>query len=420
MRTFTLPLILMASFGLSTPVLGQDLGDVIGGIAQSLIQQEVDRNAYVAAQNANTVSAYRDYLAKFENGRYRTNAENALARLGTPVEGSPASAAQAEARLGITITQRVSVQRELTRMGYKTYGTDGIWGRNTRSAISNWQRDRGDKVTGYVTGEQLRLLARGTVVTPPSEDQSSGDLTPAQAEARLSTTVVQRVSVQRELTRMGYKTYGTDGIWGRNTRSAISNWQRDRGDKVTGYVTGEQLRLLARGTVVTPPSEDQSSGDLTPAQIEAALRLTRAQRIAIQRQLKAVGYDAGVADGLWGSRTRAAISAWQRGNQGTPTGYVTETQVRLIANQAGTAAAAPDDSASGPALEESLLGLTRAERVDLQRRLVRLGYKSSPTDGIFSSETRRAVAEWQAREGQTATGYLTADQVRLIRVETGG
>lgn len=334
MRTFTLPLILMASFGLSTPVLGQDLGDVIGGIAQSLIQQEVDRNAYVAAQNANTVSAYRDYLAKFENGRYRTNAENALARLGTPVEGSPASAAQAEARLGITITQRVSVQRELTRMGYKTYGTDGVWGRNTRSAISNWQRDRGDKVTGYVTGEQLRLLARGTVVTPPSEDQSSGDL--------------------------------------------------------------------------------------TPAQIEAALRLTRAQRITIQRQLKAVGYDAGVADGLWGSRTRAAISAWQRGNQGTPTGYVTETQVRLIANQAGTAAAAPDDSASGPALEESLLGLTRAERVDLQRRLVRLGYKSSPTDGIFSSETRRAVAEWQAREGQTATGYLTADQVRLIRVETGG
>ncbi|WP_037227520.1 peptidoglycan-binding domain-containing protein [Roseobacter sp. GAI101] len=506
MRTFTLPLILMASFGLSTPVLGRDLSDVIGGIAQSLIQQEVDRNAYVAAQNANTVSAYRDYLAKFENGRYRTNAENALARLGTPVEGSPASAAQAEARLGITFTQRVSVQRELTRMGYKTYGTDGVWGRNTRSAISNWQRDRGDKVTGYVTGEQLRLLARGTVVTPPSEDQSSGDLTPAQAEARLSTTVVQRVSVQRELTRMGYKTYGTDGIWGRNTRSAISNWQRDRGDKVTGYVTGEQLRLLARdtvvtppsedqssgdltpaqaearlsttvvqrvsvqreltrmgyktygtdgiwgrntrsaisnwqrdrgdkvtgyvtgeqlrllarGTVVTPPSEDQSSGDLTPAQIEAALRLTRAQRITIQRQLKAVGYDAGVADGLWGSRTRAAISAWQRANQGTPTGYVTETQVRLIANQAGTAAAAPDDSASGPALEESLLGLTRAERVDLQRRLVRLGYKSSPTDGIFSSETRRAVAEWQAREGETATGYLTADQVRLIRVETGG
>ncbi|KIN73555.1 peptidoglycan-binding domain-containing protein [Sulfitobacter guttiformis] len=420
MRTFTLPLILMASFGLSTPVLGQDLGDVIEGIAQSLINQEVDRNAYVAAQNADTVPAYREYLAKFKNGQYRANAENALARLGTPVEGSPASANQAEAKLGITVAQRVSVQRELTRLGYRTYGADGVWGRNTRSAISSWQRDRGDKVTGYVTGKQLRLLARDTAVTPPAENLASVDLTAPQVEARLGITVAQRVSIQRELTRLGHSTYGADGVWGRNTRSAISSWQRDRGDKVTGYVTEEQLRLLSRGIAVTPPTENTLSGGLTAAQTEAALRLTRAQRIAIQSQLTVIGYDAGVADGLWGSRTRSAISAWQRAHQGAQTGYVTASQVKLIASQARTAAAAPDDSASGPALEESLLELTRAERVDLQRRLVRLGYKSLPTDGIFSSETRRAVAEWQADEGETATGYLTADQVRLIRVETGG
>ena len=420
MRTLTLPVILMASFGLNTPVLAQDLGDVIGGIAESLLDQELDRSAYVAAQNANTVSAYRDYLAKYKNGRYRTNAENALARLNTPVDESASSEAQAEARLRINVAQRASVQRELTRLGYRTNGTDGIWGRNTRSAISSWQRDRGDKITGYVTGEQLRLLARGTAATPPAENPSSDDLTASQVEARLGITVAQRVSVQRELTRLGHPTNGTDGIWGRNTRSAISSWQRDRGDKVTGYVTEEQLRLLRRGTAVTPPAENSSSENLTAAQTEAALRLTRAQRITIQRQLTAIGYDAGVADGLWGSRTRAAISAWQRANRGAQTGYFTASQVKLIASQAGSAANAPNDSASGPALEESLLELTRAERGDLQRRLVQLGYKLLPTDGIFSSETRRAVAEWQADEGETATGYLTADQVRLIRVETGG
>jgi peptidoglycan hydrolase-like protein with peptidoglycan-binding domain len=332
MRTSILPLLLVASFGLTTPVVAQDLGDVIGEIAQSLIQQEVDRNAYVAAQNVNTVSAYRDYLAKFTKGKYRANAENALVRLGAPVEGSAASAAQAEARLGITFAQRVAAQRELTRLGYRTYGADGVWGRNTRNAISTWQRDRGDKVTGYVTAAQLRLLARGSVVTPP---------------------------------------------------------------------------------VVNPPT-----GNLTAAQTEAALRLTRTQRSMIQRQLTAIGYDAGVADGLWGSRTRAAISAWQRANRGTQTGYVTQAQVKMIASQAGTVA--PDDTVSGPALEESLLQLTRAERADLQRRLWRLGYDSLRTDGTFGAGTRRAIAEWQADEGETATGYLSADQVRLIRVGTGG
>ncbi len=334
MRTFTLPLILAASFGLTTPIVAQDLGNVIGEIAQSLIQQEVDRNAYIAAQDANTVSAYRDYLAKFQKGKYRTNAENALVRLGAPVEGTAASEAQVEARLGITFAQRVAVQRELTRLGYRTYGADGVWGRNTRNAIATWQRDRGDKVTGYVTAAQLRLLARDMVVTPPAED---------------------------------------------------------------------------------PPS-----GTLTAAQTEAALRLTRAQRTTIQRQLTAIGYDAGVADGLWGSRTRAAISAWQRANRGTQTGYVTATQVKLIASQAATATPALDDNASGPALEESLLDLTFAERADLQHRLRRLGYDTLRTDGTFGAGTRRAISEWQADEGETMTGYLSADQVRLIRVETGG
>ena len=336
MRSFTLPLILAASFGLSTPVIAQnDFNDVIGGIAQTLIQQEVDRNAYIAAQDANTVTGYRNYLAKFPKGKYRPNAEQALARLGTPVEGSPAGAAQAELRLGITFSQRVEVQRRLNRLGYQTFGTDGVWGRNTRNAIATWQRDTGAKVTGYLTDPQLRTLAQGAVVTQPDVDTPTG------------------------------------------TQSA--------------------------------------------AQVEASLRLTRTQRIEIQRQLSKIGYDSGVADGLWGSRTRAAISGWQKANRKAQTGYVTAAQIKLIASQGGNVAPAPaPDDGDGAALEERLLDLTVAERGDVQRRLIRLGYPTNRTDGVFGPASRRAIAEWQADEGEPVTGYLTADQVRLIRVETGG
>ncbi len=327
MRTFTLPLILAATLGVAAPAPAQDLEDVIGGIAQSLIQQELDKNAYLAAQEANTAAAYRDYLAKFPKGAYRANAERALERLGASTEAS--SAAQAEARLGITFSQRVAVQRELTRLGYRTYGTDGVWGRNTRTAIATWQRDRGDKVTGYVTEAQLRVLLRGAVVTPPPDDSGA-----------------------------------------------------------------------------------------SPVAVEAALKLTRSQRVDIQRQLSSLGFDTGVADGLWGSKTRGAIMAWQKANRQSQTGYVTAAQVKLIAQQAGSVKPAP--GTSNAALEESLLQLTLSERMDLQRRLNRLGYETLRTDGTFGPGTRRAIAEWQADEGEPATGYLTADQVRLIRVETGG
>ncbi len=330
MRTLTLPLILVASLGLTVPAPAQDLKNVIGGIADTLLQQELDRNAYVAAQDANSVSAYRDYLTKFPRGAYRTNAQQALARLGAPVAGSPEATSQVEARLGITVSQKVAVQRELTRLGYRTYGADGVWGRNTRTAIANWQRDRGDRVTGYVTGPQLEVLLRSRVVT----------------------------------------------------------------------------------------STDNSNGP-GPAETEARLRLTRSQRTEIQRQLTGIGYDAGVADGLWGSRTRAALKAWQRANRKDQTGYVTAAQIDQIAAQAGNASPSRSD-ATGAALEERLLSLSLAERSDLQRRLARLGYDPTQADGTFGPGTRQAIAAWQRDEGEAATGYLTADQVRTIRAETGG
>jgi peptidoglycan hydrolase-like protein with peptidoglycan-binding domain len=330
MRTLTLPLMLATSLALTAPAPAQDLEDIIGGIADSLLQQELDKQAYIAAQNANTVAAYQNYLKKYPKGLYRVNAERALARLGAPADGTADAAAAAEAKLGITRSQRVAVQRELTRLGYSTGGTDGVWGRNTRTAIATWQRDRKDKVTGYVTEAQLRLLARTPVVVPPDE--------------------------------------------------------------------------------VDP-------GALAPAEIEAALKLTRTQRTTIQKHLITLGYDAGVADGLWGAKTRAAIRAWQKANRKTQTGYVTASQVKLIADQAGKVA--PPAPTNEAALEESLMDLTLEERADLQSRLRQLGYETGRTDGTFSTTTRRAIGAWQADEGERVTGYLTADQVRLIWAQTG-
>lgn len=332
MRTLTLPLMLATSLTLTAPAPAQDLEDIIGGIADSLLQQEMDKQAYVAAQNANTVAAYQNYLKKYPKGIYRVNAERALAKLGAPADGTADAAAVAEAKLGITRTQRVAVQRELTRLGYPTGGTDGVWGRNTRTAIATWQRDRKEKVTGYVTEAQLKVLARGVVVVPPPEDDP---------------------------------------------------------------------------------------GSLAPAEIEAELKLTRTQRVTIQKQLAVLGYDGGVADGLWGAKTRAAIKAWQKANRKTQTGYVTAAQVKLIADQAGKVTPPPAPT-SEAALEEQLLALSVEEKADLQRRLVRLGYDAGRADGTFTTTTRRAIGAWQADEGERVTGYLTADQVRLIWSQTGG
>ena len=93
MRTLTLPVMLAMSLAMTAPAPAQDLEDLIGGIADSLLQQELDKQAYIAAQNTNTVAAYQNYLKKYPKGIYKVNAERALAKLGAPAEGTADAAA---------------------------------------------------------------------------------------------------------------------------------------------------------------------------------------------------------------------------------------------------------------------------------------------------------------------------------------
>lgn len=354
MRNFALPVLLATCLTCAAPLYAQnDLGDVVNGVAQSLIAQQLDQRAYVAAQNANTVQAYRAYLDQYPKGMFRSNAERALAQLGASANPNP--------------------------------GPD----------------------------------------VGPNPRPGNG-LSPAQEEAAIGFSFSQRVAIQRRLTEMGYSTRGADGVWGYNTRSAIANWQANSGQSATGYLTLTQANRLLQGQtgpVVTPPPPPPGGdiGGISAAQAEAALGLTRSQRITLQAQLNKIGYDTGTPDGLWGARTRAALAKWQGANKQSATGYITGAQINLIAAQAGSVAApTPPGASNDAALEESLLGLSSYERADLQRRLTRLGYSTYGADGAFGRNTRAAIAAWQGDEGLAVTGYLSADEVRKIRVETGG
>lgn len=256
MRNFALPMVLVAGLAGVGPVQAQtDLGDVVSGIAQSLIAQEVDKKAYLEAQRLNTVRGYRSYLAQYPKGIYRRNAEEALVRLGVVLESRPgtsdpvipssgASAAQVEASLGLSRSQRVLIQQQLTAVGYATGVADGLWGSKTRNAISRWQNANKLSVTGYVTARQVTLLAQqaGDKVKPVPGQPAAGD--DALQESLLSLTSYERREVQRQLSLLGYNTYGVDGAFGSNTRRALASWQRDENLRASGYLSADQVRLL--------------------------------------------------------------------------------------------------------------------------------------------------------------------------------
>lgn len=251
-RFFLIPAVLGASLALTPAAQADnDLGKIIGGVAQGLLSQEMDKAAFAEAQRANTIKAYRDYLNRFPKGLYRGNAQQALTRLGakpqpqTPASGNRASAAQAEAAIGLTRSQRVTLQKQLTRIGYDTGVADGLWGSATRGAIGRWQRAQGFAATGYVTGPQVSRIAAQAQGKPDRETRPAAEASDDAVEERLlSLNATERREIQLRLTLLGYDTKGTDGVFGANTRRAIARWQGDHDMRASGYITADQIRTL--------------------------------------------------------------------------------------------------------------------------------------------------------------------------------
>jgi len=120
-------------------------------------------------------------------------------------------------------------------------------------------------------------------------------------------------------------------------------------DSVTG--TREQL-TGEPPPQSTPPLEGNGESALLEA--EVALGLDGSARRRIQSGLAIAGFDPGPVDGVFGSRTRAAIRQWQSQVGVSPTGFLTATGAQLLDALARTVAESPPigpraDSARGSA-----------------------------------------------------------------------
>lgn len=70
----------------------------------------------------------------------------------------------------------------------------------------------------------------------------------------------------------------------------------------------------------------------------------------------------------------------------------------------------------GTQVSEDQIGLDKAKRRDVQRRLTGLGFDNKMT-GIFDDETRSVIKRWQAARGYPSSGYLTRLQHKALLAE---
>ncbi|MFQ5565138.1 MAG: peptidoglycan-binding protein [Paracoccaceae bacterium] len=132
-------------------------------------------------------------------------------------------------------------------------------------------------------------------------------------------------------------------------------------------------------------------GGETPAEIEAALGLSRAQRREVQESLSLLGHDPRGIDGMFGPGSRTAIRLWQRANDLPETGYLNAEQLALLQSQSAEAARSPEDRDRDYWATTGALGTGDGYR----------NYLSQYPNGLYAQDARDALKR-MARDGSDA------------------
>ena len=87
---------------------------------------------------------------------------------------------------------------------------------------------------------------------------------------------------------------------------------------------------------------------------------------------------------------------------------------RYLSEASAAIAALRDDPERRAREAEEALGLSKADRQEIQRDLAILGYDPRGIDGIFGNGSRNAIRAWQGDRGFDPTGYLTGNQITAL------
>jgi N-acetylmuramoyl-L-alanine amidase len=172
--------------------------------------------------------------------------------------------ASAQTVTSLTYSQPLSpagvsaVQQRLKQAGAYAGNTDGVWGRDSATALERFQRSHGlvagplNQATVATLGlnpPELLAVAPAGVASTPS---------PAIAEP-LGPDAVRAVQVR--LRQLGFYPGQIDGLWGASMQSAIKEFQQGRGLQATGQLNPATMTALG----LDPNNPAASAPAIAPA-----------------------------------------------------------------------------------------------------------------------------------------------------------
>ena len=301
------------------------------------------------------------------------------------------------------------LQKALLELGFNPNGTDGKFGRGTETAVKAYQAARGLEVDGKAGTLTLTMLygetsgESGTITTPVTTNPNT--LKYGDSGSRVT-------ELQTALVKLGYNTNGVDGRFGAGTQRAVISFQKDNGLEADGLAGTKTLELLYAKANGSGSSSGSSSGTSTGLTRTLRRGYTGDDVIAVQERLKELGYYTGSIDGVYGSGSIAAATAFQKNNGLKVDGLTGQSTYAALFSSSAVAAGSSSSSGSSSSGSSSTYvklqsGDKGTEVKKLQQALKDLGYDVS-ADGTYGPITVAAVIAFQKLNGLDDDGIAGA------------
>ena len=219
-----------------------------------------------------------------------------------------------ELKRGDTGNRVTQLQMRLRELGYLAGAADGKFGNATYNAVLAFQKQKGFTQTGVADAETLRAL----YADDAPKNLSFIELKDGDSGYRVAELIDRLI----ELYYLPSSARGS--IFNADVKQAVQSFQRQLGYWQSGTATQYlQTRLFSASAPEYDGYQTLRYGD------------NNYRVLQLQNRLKALGYQAGNTDGDYGTRTRSAVSAFQKQAGLSATGIADpETQTRLYAYDA--------------------------------------------------------------------------------------
>ena len=322
------------------------------------------KNAVIAFQKAKGLTA---------DGIVGSGTQNAITRA---LNEKNAAANSNILKVGSKGAKVAQLQSNLNTLGYNAGNPDGAFGNGTKNAVIAFQKTYGlsaDGVAGKATQDAIATTINRKSKGVLSKGQVSNDVK----------------SLQNDLKTLGYLTGIADGAFGVGTESAVKAFQQKHNLSVDGLVGSNTRAQIA--AAVNAKTQPKDNGVLK-------LGSKGNNVIILQNNLNSLGYNAGKADGQFGSGTQDAVIKFQKTYGLTADGQAGENTQEAIRK----------------ALHYKNNGVLSKGQVSddvktLQNNLKTLGYLSTNPDGAFGANTEAAVKAFQKNHGLSVDGLAGTD-----------